>query len=243
MTEPVSYRQSLPLEPLAILQRAVLMGRALVGVRAGGALLERIGILDGIVEENGLIVSHGARHETRIDPKAIVAIVADRSETPHDTVLTYIDFLDRNGDSVIKVTALDGPEGLDATLEGFARAPLPYQPPLERSAVAVEPSDIGAVPLLAAKANGDAVTLAVTRAGSFQSWTGVIEKVHFGHNYINIIQPEVHLHLRGQVIGSWDTEVEGDRLVLTALDPADAPIGLTVSGDAMAFAEPLSLDA
>lgn len=236
MSEPVSYRQSLPLEPLAILERVHLMGRALVGMRVGGALLERIGVLDGIVEEDGMIVSHGALHETHIDPSAIVSIVADRSETPHDTVLTYIDFLDDNGDSIVKVTALDGPDGLNTTLEGFARAPLPYQAPLERSVVAVEPSDIGAIPLVAAKDNEAEVTLAVTRPGGFQSWTGKIAKIHFGHNYINIIQPEVHLHLRGQVVGRWAVESIGDKVVLTALDPDGEPIGLVVSGDEMAFA-------
>jgi putative heme degradation protein len=242
MTEPVSYREALPLQPLAILQRAHLMGRALVGMRVGGTLLERIGVFDGVAEENGLIVAHGALHETRIDPKTIVSIVTDRSETPHDTILTYIDFLDAKGDSILKVTALDGPAGLMATLEGFARSPLPYVAPLERSTVAVDSADTGAIPLLAAHASQQDVTLAVTRDGGFQSWTGKIAKIHFGHNYINIIQPEVHLHLRGRAVAEWTEQVVDGRVTYTALEASSQPIGLTVSGAVEAFA-PVAVDA
>ena len=237
MSEPVSYRQSLPLEPLAILRRAAAMGRTLVGVRSGGALLERIGLFDGLEEADGWIVATGAAQVTRIDPSRIVAIVADRSETPHDSVLAYVDFLDADGNSVVKVTGLDGIDRFDAALDGLARAPLAYVPPLPRSAVPVDAADIGAVPLKPVIASGEAVTLTLTRPGAFQSWTGKIASVHFGHNYINIIQPEVHLHLRGRDVANWTIETEDGRSRWTAIGADGAPTGLVVEGPEAAFAD------
>ncbi|MCX5516120.1 hypothetical protein C3941_19190 [Kaistia algarum] len=236
MSEPVSYRQSLPLEPLAILSRAAAMGRTLVGVRSAGALLERIGVFDGITEESGWIVAHGAAHETRIDPSTIAAIVADRSETPHDTILAYVDFLDSEGRSIVKVTALDGIEHFDAALEGLPRSPLAYVPPLERSAVAVDPSDIGAVPIAAAVDAGAVVTLSLSRPGLFQSWTGKIARIHFGHNYINVLQEDVHLHLRGQQVSRWEVTTRDGRSSFAAIGPEGEPFGLSVEGDAAVFA-------
>ncbi len=236
MNNPISRRQSLPLEPLALLQRAAAMGRTLVGVRAPGALLERIGRFDGVALDGGLIVAAHENGRTVIDPSVITAIVADVSETPHDTVLTYMDFLDANGVSVIKVTALDGPEAFDAALSGVPRAPLPYVPPLPRTTIPVDPADAGGVPLVAAHASGLTVTLNVRRPGAEQSWSGLIEKIVFGHSYVNIIQPDMHLHLAAAAVAAWDRSGSGDDVTLTAVDGAGAPIGLSVAGARQAFA-------
>ncbi|MBZ9937531.1 hypothetical protein LB518_14605 [Mesorhizobium sp. BR1-1-16] len=232
---PISHRQSLPLEPFEILSRARAMGRTLVGVRAPGALLERIGIFDGLRLEDGLLVAENAAARTVIDPSVIAAIVADVSETPHDTVLTYVDFLDADGVSVIKVTALEGPEKFDAALEGLARAPLPYVPPLPRTTVPVDAADIGGVPLVAASASAASVTLSVRRSGAEQSWTGPLEAIKFGHSYVNVIQADVHLHLAARAVAAWNRGVAGETVTFSATDGAGQPIGLTVSGPRNAF--------
>lgn len=232
---PISRRQSLPLEPFEILARASAMGRTLVGVRAPGALLERIGIFEGLKHEAGLIVAETASARTVIDPSAIASIVADVSETPHDTVLTYVDFLDAEGVSVIKVTALEGPEKFDAALAGLARSPLPYVPPLPRTTIPVDSGDIGGVPLVAASASRAAVTLAVRRPGAEQSWTGPLEAIKFGHSYVNVIQADVHLHLAARAVAVWNRAPNGDEIALSAADEAGRPIGLTVSGPRHAF--------
>ncbi len=236
MTEPTSYRQSLPLEPLAILTRAAAMGRTLVGVRAPGALLERIGRFDGVVLQDGLITAREGDRRTVIDPAIIASVVADISETPHDTVLHYVDFLDADGASVIKVTAMDGPEPFDAALAGLPRAPLPYVPPLPRTTIAVDRSDAGGVPLLAASASGLPVTLSVRRPGAEQSWTGLIEKVTFGHSYVNVIQADMHLHLAAGCVATWDRTEAGETVIFSAADDAGGRIGLVVGGPRQAFA-------
>ncbi|SHF29631.1 Putative heme degradation protein [Kaistia soli DSM 19436] len=232
---PISHRQSLPLEPFDILARASAMGRTLVGVRAPGALLERIGVFDGVKLEGGLLVAENEKARTVIDPSVIASIVADVSETPHDTVLTYVDFLDADGVSVIKVTALEGPEKFNAALAAFARAPLPYVPPLPRTTVPVDSGDIGGVPLVAASASGAGVTLAVRRPGAEQSWTGALEAIKFGHSYVNVIQADVHLHLAARAVAAWNRAPMGDGIALSATDEAGQLIGLTVSGPRHAF--------
>ncbi|MCX5481562.1 hypothetical protein OSH08_21365 [Kaistia geumhonensis] len=235
---PASRRFALPLDPRGILLRASRMGRVLVGVRAPGALLERIGPLDPVAERaDGWLVSENASGYTAIDPTAVASIVTDVSETPHDTLLTYVDFLDADGASIVKVTALDGPELLEAALEGLPRAPLPYVPPLPRTTIPVDQSDPGALPFHGAVASGEAVTLVAVRPGAEQSHTGVVEAVRLGHSYVNLIQSDMHLHLSAGAVAAWRRKAEGTRVTLAAEDAEGRSIGLTVSGPATAFAD------
>lgn len=236
MTDRISFRHSLPFEPLAILERAAAMGRTLVGVRSAGALLERIGVFEGLRKEAGWIVAEDARHVTRIELGRIAAIVTDRSETPHDTILAYVDMLDSDGQSLLKVTALDGIEKLDAALEGLPRSPLGYVPPLERSAVPVDPDDAGVLPLRAAQESGLPVTLSLARPGAFQSRTGPLSRIVIGHNYINVLEEDLHLHLRGRQVSGWQSETASGKTRWSAIGMDGEPYGLTVEGEAAAFA-------
>ena len=238
MPETMSYRQSLPLQPLDILRRAAAMGRTLVGVRHGGALLERIGQFDGVRDDGGWMVAEDAAHVTRIHLGRVAASVADRSETPHDTILAYVDLLDGEGRSLLKITALEGLDKLDAALDGLPRAPLPYVPPVERSAVPVDDADPGAAPLRAAQASGLPVTLSLTRPGAFQSRTGPITRVLIGHNYINVLEEDLHLHLRGDQVMRWDVERRGAGVRWNAVGVDGEPYGLAIEGEEAAFAVP-----
>lgn len=229
MTEPVSFRQALPLDPLGILQRAPSIGRALVGVRAAGALLERVGTLDPVIEEDGFAISRGDGRETRLQIGAVAAIVCDRSETPHDTILPYVDFLGRDGESLLKVTGLDGIGKFDEALAGLDRRPLPYLAPPDRPAIPVTSEDPGAKPLQAALASGAEVTLRAERAGISQSWSGAIRSLSFGHNYINVIQSDVHLHVRGKAIAEWRETAADDVQTWVAIAESGAALGLTLS--------------
>lgn len=232
---PVSYRQQLPLDPLEILQRANGFGRSLIGVRAGGALLERVGTLNPAIEEDGAAVSRNDAAETRLDIAAVASIASDRSETPHDTILPYVEFLDADGETILKITGLEGIERFDAALAGIERSALPYLAPVERLPVPVTPEDIAAVPLARVKASGGTVTLTATRLGIRQSWTGQVVKLSFGHNYINVIQPEVHLHVRGRAISAWTEAREGGAVTLTAIGENGEPLGLTLATTAAAL--------
>ena len=125
---------------------------------------------------------------------------------------------------------------LDAALDGFARSPLSYAPPLPRSSVAVDAEDPGALPLRAAAESGLPVTLSLTRPGAFLSRRGPITRLHFGHNYINVLEEDVHLHLRGRQVSGWQTTTEGGQSRWQAIDTNGEPYGLVVEGAAEAFA-------
>src|SRR5690606_41562817 len=132
MTESASTRHALPLEPLAVLGRVTDIGGALIGIRAGGALLEGIGTVESVTEEAGDIVLRGPGRETRIEAGAIGSIVTDQMAMA--TIMPFIEIFDASGNALAKITALDGLEGFDAALDGIRRTPLDAAPPAARPA-------------------------------------------------------------------------------------------------------------
>lgn len=222
MTEPASHRHALPLEPLAVLGRVAGIGSALIGIRAGGALLEGIGTVESVSEEASDIVLRGPGRETRIAVAAIAEIVADQMAMA--TIMPFIEIFDADGNALAKITALDGLERFDAALEGIVRTPLDAAPPAPRPAPGEnEPTD---GPLKAAEAAGKPVTLAARKPGVSHTWTGAISGVSFGRGFLNVIQPDMHLHVRAGAIADWRESPEG---TFSALDADGAAIGLTLT--------------
>jgi putative heme degradation protein len=222
MTEPASHRHALPLEPLAVLGRVTGIGSALIGIRAGGALLEGIGTVESVTEEAGDIVLRGPGRETRIAVDAIAGIVTDQMAMA--TVMPFIELFDADGNALAKITALDGLERFDAALDGIARTPLDAAPPAPRPAPGDDAPADG--PLKAAEAAGKPVTLAARKAGISHAWTGTISGVSFGRGFLNVIQPDMHLHVRAGAIADWHEGPEG---TFSALDADGTAIGLTLT--------------
>ena len=98
--------------------------------------------------------------------------------------------------------------------------------------------DPGAAPLRAAQASGLPVTLSLTRPGAFQSRTGPITRVLIGHNYINVLEEDLHLHLRGEQVMRWDVERRGAGVRWNAVGVDGEPYGLAIEGEEAAFAVP-----
>jgi putative heme degradation protein len=222
MTEAASTRHALPLDPLAVLGRVTAIGSALIGIRAGGALLEGIGSVESVSEEAGDIVLRGPGRETRIAAGAIGSIVTDQMAMK--TIMPFIEIFDADGNALAKITALDGLERFDAAFEGIARTPLDAAPPAARPAPGdSEPAD---GPLKAAADAGKPVTLTAKKPGVSHRWTGTISEVSFSHGFLNLIQPDMHLHIRAGAIGDWR---EGPQGTFSALDADGAAIGLTLT--------------
>ncbi|WP_029075994.1 hypothetical protein [Kaistia adipata] len=222
MTEPASHRHALPLEPLAVLGRVPAIGSVLIGIRAGGALLEGIGTIESVGEEAGDIVLRGPGRETRIAADAIAQVVIDQMAMK--TVMPFIELFDADGNALAKITALDGLEPFDAALEGIARTPLAAAAPAARPAPGEgEPAD---GPLKAAADAGKPVTLAAKKPGISHRWTGTISGASFSHGFLNLIQPDMHLHVRAGAIADWR---EGPDGTFGALDADGKAIGLTLT--------------
>mgnify|MGYP001133003610 CR=1 FL=1 len=70
------------------------------------------------------------------------------------------------------------------------------------------------------------MALAAKKPGVTHRWTGTIAGVSFSHGFLNVIQPDMHLHVRAGAIADWREGPEG---TFSALDADDTAIGLTLT--------------
>jgi hypothetical protein len=217
-----SHRHALPLRPLDVLGRIPDMGAVQVGIRVGGALLEGIGPVLRVHEDRGEIVLHGPGSETRIAVSAIARIVCDQMVMAR--IMPFLELLDADGSALVKITALDGLEAFDAALDGIQRTALDAaSPPARPAAGDVEPAS---GPLREAQAAGTPVTLAASKPGISHRWTGRFGNVSFERGFLNVIEPDMHLHVRAGGIADWREEPAGQ---FSALDKDGVAIGLTLA--------------
>ena len=230
MTDSVSHRQALALDPFAVLSRAPAIGNMILGVRADGALLEGLGPIDSVMQEDGFVVLRGPGRETRFEISAIANIVTDQMVMKN--VMPFIEIFDADGVTIAKMTALDGLERFDAALEGIARTPVDAAPPAARPGPGDEPAD---APLKAAEAAGKPVTLKAVKNGVVHHWTGTLTSVSFSHGFLNAMEADMHLHIRAGAIASWRQETVDGQTVFSAIDGDGKAIGLTLSAEAGAL--------
>ncbi|WP_018185217.1 hypothetical protein [Kaistia granuli] len=220
MTDPVSHRQLLAHEPFAVLSRVPALGNLILGIRAGGALLEGLGAIDTVSLEDGFAVLKAPARETRFKLAAIAGIVTDQMVMA--SVMPFLELLDAEGNTIAKLTVLDGLERFDAALAGLERTPIEAAPPAARPGPGDEAAD---GPLKAAEAAGKPVTLQAVRPGARHRWTGTLTSVSHSHGFLNAMQPDMHLHVRAGAIARWREEPAGE---FNALDAEGRPIGLTM---------------
>jgi len=161
--------------------------------------------------------------------------------TMKDKVLPRLDFQDSSGETLFSVIGLDGLQPFDAALAGFQDGePLA---PAEKAggtppAIPTE-NDAGGQPLEAACASGLAISIEMRRPGLRQAWSGRIETVKPAMGFINVMQPDFHLHLRDGSVGHWRRGGAADSLgeiELHAEDPSGRAFGLILRGPEGAFA-------
>lgn len=227
MTDPVSLRQVLAHEPLAVLRRVPAIGNLILGIRADGALLEGLGAIDSVEQEDGFAVLRGPARETRFELAAIATLVTDQMVMAN--VLPFIEMLDADGNTIAKLTALDGLERFDAALEGIQRTPVDAAAPAGHPGPGDAPDD---TPLKAAETAGRPVTLQAVKHGVAHRWTGTLTSVSFSHGFLNAMQPDMHLHIRAGAIASWRKESVDGSDVFSAIDGNGKAIGLTLTTEA-----------
>jgi putative heme degradation protein len=212
-----------PGEILALLPR---MGRVMLTISAGDITHERIGPVERVSLDGNIARLEGESHRAALDIGAIGTLVADRTGRMRDRALPRVQALAPDGRALYALIALDGLEPFDAALSEVATAEL--VPPLPK------PGDRGDPP----SCDGDLVRLLVDRLaeeratievaleseGVVQSWSGVASPTKPAMGFVNIIQPDFHLHARAGVVASWREEGRSRH----ALDADGIPIGLTV---------------
>lgn len=220
-------RERLDIEPLRVLATLPSMGKVMVASSERGVTHERIGPVEAVSSEGLFIRVSGPSHDSRIDPREIANIIADRSGRMGEKVFPRIDFQTSDDAVLFSVVGFEGIEPFDAALASLgAGTPLeaaPGKPAGERGEV-VE-SDPGALPFSRASASGEATTIGFHREGFEQRWRGRIETVKPAMGFINIIQPDFHMHLKAGAVTGW--RQDGDRLF--AIAPDGSLLGLFVA--------------
>lgn len=231
-------RASLGSDALAVLNCLPAMGSVMLTTRQGGATHERIGVVETVSVEGDAIVCGGAAHDSRIDAASIAAIVVDRSGRMKDMVLPRLDFQNADAEVLFSIIGMAGIEPFDAGLALLgAGEPLPEPEKPAREPATLEDGDPGTLAFDAAAKTSETVAITITRPGIVQSWHGRVVAVKPGMGFINVMQPDFHLHLRGGSVAAWRKRDAGDDSIVEAENADGALIGLSVRGPRAIFAE------
>lgn len=237
MTSPAPLREALTCGVAAVVQATRGMGRVMLSVSDRGATHERIGVVDAVLLDNGAVCLAGAAHDARIDLSLVAGVIADRSGKMKDKAMPRLDFQDAGGGTLFSLIGLEGLEPFDRALAAVGPGtPIPEK---ERAAPAggsdpaeIAEDDEGARPLKAAEASGQPISLIYRGKGLEQRWTGTVAEVRPAMGFINIIQPDFHLHLKGGAVARWRRETVPGGVALTAEDAEGREIGLILTGPA-----------
>ncbi|WP_296572855.1 hypothetical protein [Phreatobacter sp.] len=236
MTPLPPIRQRLACSVLEAAQATRAMGRVMLSAAANGATHERIGTVSEVLLEDGHVRLAGGAHDARIDLAVVTGLVADRSGRMKDRVMPRIEFQNAAGETLFAMIALDGLEPFEGAVAGLATGlALPEkerQAPSGEASTEVSDTDPGALPLQAAKAHAGTIGIALAAPGLVQRWQGTVADLRPAMGFINIIQPDFHLHLKAGAVARW-ARVETDGAArLEAFDTGGLPLGLTLTGPA-----------
>ncbi|QCK86303.1 hypothetical protein E8L99_11330 [Phreatobacter aquaticus] len=213
------------------------MGRVMLSVSDKGTTHERIGVVDRVVADTTSVTLSGSAHDARIDLSIVTAVVVDRSGKMRDKAMPRLEFQDSAGTALFSVIGLEGIEPFDQALAGVEPGTtLPEKlkpvPSGGGQAADVDPEDVGARPLHAARENGDTVSIIYRGNGLEQRWSGTIAEIKPMMGFFNIIQTDFHLHLKAGAVSRWRQEPTDVGVELHAQDGEGRDIGLVLRGPA-----------
>jgi putative heme degradation protein len=236
MSEVRHDREQLTETPLAVLRRLPAMGRVMLTANHGGATHERMGVVEHVTEADGKALCGGAAHDSAIALAAVQAVYVDRTGKMRDKVLPRLEFHDADGKAMFSFVGLEGLAPFDAGLVGATGVPVAAKPREPSEPATLNDGDPGSAPFDAACRAGAEVTIAFSRPGLAQSWSGVIDSVTPAMGFINVMRPDFHLHLRGGAVARWRRNGLGNGTVeMIAEDANGASTGLVVRGPPSAF--------
>lgn len=208
-------------DPAAVLSRLSTAGRVMAVLSGPGVLLERIGMLDDVVERDGWLEFCGAAHTARVRRDALAALVLDRTPRMRDKALPRVELQGADGVSLMTLHGLDGGEGFDAALGPVAGAVAPPRV-LPEAAAEGEASPEAARMLAALQALAVPLRVRLESASVVQDYAGLLPASREMGGHQNLIQADFHLHLADSAVMRWRRE--GQRLV--AEGPGGAAPGL-----------------
>jgi putative heme degradation protein len=241
MSDTAPARTRLQTSVKDALDRATQFGKLMVTFSQDGATHERIGVIERVEEGPDELRLVGANHASLITPSRFASVETDRSSKMKDKHYPRLVFCDAEGKAVFSVVGFDGLEPFDAAMAGCTEEPLPAAEPATRAAPSVEMPPAPALAfdaLKLAQQSGEEVVIRHGTAGFRQEWRGKIGGLKPAMGFINIIDPDFHLHLKDGSVSAWHAAPASEAGVQTyaALDADGKPTGLTISGPASVFA-------
>lgn len=231
-------RERLDVAPAALLARLPAIGRVMINSERLGATHERIGSVEKVRIEDGWLVCEGAEHNSRIELAAIATVIVDRTSVMREKSYPRIELRDRDGSSIANVTGFEGLDPFDAVLGEF---PQGVELPVEDRAGAagdrkeLDGNDSGLEPFAAAERTGGRIRIEFVRPSFWQVWEGNMPAVKPVMGYVNVMQPDFHLHLQGGTVAGWRREDSNGQARFVALAADGGETGLSVSGAPASF--------
>lgn len=238
MTDTNLPRELLTQAPAEILAKLPVMGRVMLSAHAAGATHERMGIVEKVQIEGYFARLSGEMHDSALDLTVVTRIVADRTSKMRERVLPRLECQNAEGEVLFSLIGLDGLEPFDQALAGFG--PGEALEPVAREAGAsgsqdVPDDDLGAATFAAILRNGTPIAIELRRRGLHQLWSGALPEPKPAMGFVNLMQPDFHLHLRAGAISGWRRMGEGKEVELHAQGAEGALLGLVLRGPPAAF--------
>ena len=231
-------REKLRCPPLPLLRCLPKMGRVMLAVKSDGITHERMGLVEDVTVLGSQVHCSGAAHDAQIEYTEIDGMIVDRTGRMRDQMLPRIDFLGRNGETLFSVTGLDGLEPFNAALRPLgAGEPLAEEMRKPSPQTTVADGDAGGVPLTAASKHRSPIAIEFHRPAVWQRWHGVVQEAVAAMGFINVIQPDFHLHVRGGSVTHWGRKAAPPLVELAAAGADGSALGLVLVGDPAAFGE------
>lgn len=213
--------------PVDVLLRLPELGSLMMIGKARGATHERIGAVAEVTRKAERLACKGQFHDSLLGHGSVRRIQLNASRLIQGKAYPRMEFHDADGDILFAVVGFEGSEIFEEKLGHFPCTELgPAEAPPFPKRPDVAKDDIGSLPLKAALASQQPLTIEFETDTFRQSWTGVVERVNPGMGFINVTRDDFHLHLLGGTVGSWIEGREGGDYVLVALDHGDVETGL-----------------
>jgi len=225
-------RHILPVEPSALFERLPGLGKLMMFTTNAHVTHERIGRVETVEEAGGWTLFKGHAHDSRIRLAAVRQIVVDRSRSMGEKSYPRIEL---NGDhgEIACIVGFEGLEPFDQALDGLPvgesveqRETIFNTMPRDQN---VDPNEPGFLPLEQARRDSVQAVLEIAHEDFRQRWTGMIPELRVSLGFINIIEPDFHLHMRGGSIARWDSATVDGASRFSAVGRDGSDLGFSVT--------------
>lgn len=230
MSQPNSLPNILVATIDEVFERISVMGKVMLMQSAAGITFERIGLVDTIMHsDQGPSIFLGPPTDDSPKPMlgclesaAVASLQVDRSNLMKDKIYPRLILRDANQRALLTVIGFDGLEPFDKALSGFLETPCEAEVEGAPSLTPALASSQRVKDALSTVAGEDIpVSLSFgPGTASLSREHGAISALKNAMGFVNIIEPDFHLHVKEGAIGWWQEE---DLLAMKENNASESP--------------------